>query len=130
MHGRPFWQTHYESFVGGLYLDQGYEPCKEIHFGFIDPAPRRYHQEEIMERCQEPVQEEAQERVGMTPSYHVVGESGPDHDKYFTVAIYFGDQKIAEGKGKSKQEAQQTAALAAIGKERLAVNIYFHGFVI
>ena len=59
-------------------------------------------------------QEEAQERVSITPNYKVMKETGPDHDKYFNVGIFFGDKKIAEGKGKSKQEAQTAAAVAAL----------------
>jgi ribonuclease-3 len=107
----------YESFVGGLYLDQGYEPCK--HFIHTTLLPRL---EEILKMkswkdAKSQVQEEAQERLGITPSYKVVAESGPDHDKYFTIGVFFGDQKIAEGKGKSKQEAQQTAAMAALEKK-------------
>jgi len=41
-------------------------------------------------------------------------ESGPDHDKHFTVGIYFGSELISEGKGKSKQEAEQKAAESAL----------------
>jgi ribonuclease-3 len=41
-------------------------------------------------------------------------EVGPDHDKKFIVAIYFGPEKVAEGEGKSKQEAEQVAAQEAI----------------
>ena len=107
----------YESFVGGLYLDQGYEPCRKFILDTLIPRLEDIIKMKSWKDAKSQVQEEAQERVGMTPSYHVVGESGPDHDKYFTVAIYFGDQKIAEGKGKSKQEAQQTAALAALEKK-------------
>jgi len=44
----------------------------------------------------------------------VLSESGPDHDKHFTVGIHFGPNLIAEGKGKSKQEAEQKAAEAAL----------------
>jgi len=53
------------------------------------------------------IQEMAQEHVGVTPAYHVIQESGPDHDKRFVIGIYFGTDLIAEGKGKSKQEAEQ-----------------------
>jgi ribonuclease-3 len=60
------------------------------------------------------VQEKAQEYVGFTPAYKVLNESGPDHDKHFTVGILFGSDLIAEGKGKSKQEAEQKAAEAAL----------------
>jgi ribonuclease-3 len=43
-----------------------------------------------------------------------VGESGPDHEKIFRSAIYFGQKKIAEGEGKSKQEAETSAAREAL----------------
>jgi ribonuclease-3 len=46
----------------------------------------------------------------------VIKEIGPDHDKRFTIGIYFGDNAIAEGNGKSKQEAEQTAAHNALIK--------------
>jgi ribonuclease-3 len=60
------------------------------------------------------VQEKAQEYLSVTPSYKVVAESGPDHDKHFTVGICFGDEVVAQGKGKSKQEAEQSAAMNAL----------------
>jgi ribonuclease-3 len=41
-------------------------------------------------------------------------ENGPDHDKNFEVGVYFGEQLIAKGKGKSKQEAEQSAARAGL----------------
>ena len=56
----------------------------------------------------------AQEHERYTPSYSVISETGPDHDKHFTVGIYFGKEKVAEGKGKSKQEAEQEAARKAL----------------
>jgi ribonuclease-3 len=107
----------YESFVGALYLDQGYEPCKKFIMDSLVPRIEEIIKMKSWKDAKSQVQEEAQERLGVTPAYHVVGESGPDHDKYFTVGIFFGEQKIAEGKGKSKQEAQQTAALAALEKK-------------
>jgi ribonuclease-3 len=107
----------YESFVGALYLDQGYESCKK----FIDDTLLP-HLEDIIKKkswkdAKSMVQEEAQERLGITPAYKVVAETGPDHDKYFTVGIFFGEQKVGEGKGRSKQEAQQLAATNALEKK-------------
>jgi len=107
----------YESFVGSLYLDQGYEPCKKFIIDSLIPRLEEIIKMKSWKDAKSQVQEEAQERLGLTPAYKVVGESGPDHDKYFTIGIFFGEQKIAEGKGKSKQEAQQTAALAALEKK-------------
>lgn len=107
----------YESFVGALYLDQGYEPCNAFVLKTLIPRLADIIQKKAWRDAKSRVQEEAQERVGLTPSYQVIAENGPDHDKHFTIGIFFGDKKIAEGKGKSKQEAQQAAAQAALDKK-------------
>ena len=60
------------------------------------------------------VQEKSQEYLNVTPSYKVLNEIGPDHDKHFTIGIFFADECIAQGKGKSKQEAEQSAAQKAL----------------
>ena len=57
---------------------------------------------------------EAQARSGSTPTYKLVDQSGPDHDKKFLIAAYVGNEKIAHGEGKSKQEAEQDAAQKAL----------------
>ena len=59
-------------------------------------------------------QEEAQERVGITPSYEVLKEWGPDHAKHFNVGVFLDDELVAEGEGISKQDAQQKAAENAL----------------
>ena len=62
-------------------------------------------------------QEKAQEKVGITPTYEVLGEEGPDHAKIFTVGVFLGDEMIAKGRGPSKQAAQEEAARKAIEKK-------------
>jgi ribonuclease-3 len=59
-------------------------------------------------------QEIAQEKYGITPTYKVLEESGPDHAKHFKVGVYLGSELIATGEGGSKQEAQVQAATAAL----------------
>ncbi len=59
-------------------------------------------------------QEVAQEKAGVTPSYRVMQESGPDHERKFVIGVYLGEEKIAEGEGLSKQEAQRNAAIAGL----------------
>ena len=59
-------------------------------------------------------QEEAQDKVGVTPLYKVMEEWGPDHKKKFTVGVYLGDELVAKGEGFSKQEAEEEAAKAAL----------------
>ena len=61
-------------------------------------------------------QEIVQERAGVTPHYEVVSESGPDHDKQFTVGVFIGNEEVARGEGKSKQEAEQSAAQEGLNK--------------
>ncbi|MDQ5931047.1 MAG: ribonuclease, partial [Patescibacteria group bacterium] len=104
----------YESFIGALYLDQGYDICEAFIKKTLIPKLSDIISKKLWRDSKSHVQEEAQERLGITPSYEVIGQLGPDHDKFFTVGIFFGEKKIAEGKGRSKQEAQQAAAQAAL----------------
>jgi ribonuclease-3 len=104
----------YESFVGALYLDQGYAACDAFVTKTLLARLDDIIKNKSWKDAKSLIQEEAQERVGVTPSYKVVGEVGPDHDKHFTIGIFFGEKKIAEGKGRSKQEGEQKAALAAL----------------
>lgn len=107
----------YESFVGALYLDQGYDACKKFVENTLLPRLPDIIAKKAWRDAKSRIQEEAQDRLSVTPSYEVISESGPDHDKYFTVGIFFGEKKIAEGKGRSKQEAQQNAAQSALEKK-------------
>lgn len=104
----------YESYVGAVYLDLGYDiACEFITkslLGKLDEIVAK----KLWRDSKSLVQEKSQEYLNITPSYSVVNESGPDHDKNFTVGIFLGDEKIAEGKGHSKQEAEQAAAQAAL----------------
>lgn len=104
----------YEAYVGAVYLDQGYDVARdfiaETLFGKIEDIVAK----KLWRDAKSLVQEKAQEYVNITPSYKVLHESGPDHDKCFTTGIYFGDILVAEGKGKSKQESEQDAAHKAL----------------
>ncbi len=108
----------FEAIVGAIYVDSGYENAKkfiaEALFGQVDQIIKNksYIDSKSL------VQEKAQEVIGVTPSYGVLSETGPDHDKNFTIGIYFGEEKISEGKGKSKQEAEQDAARNALLKKK------------
>jgi len=107
----------FEAVIGAIHLDGGYKKAKE----FIDKA--LFHKtDEIVKMglwkdAKSLFQEKAQEEVNITPSYKVLKETGPDHDKDFVVAVLLSDEKIAEAKGKSKQEAEQEAASVALTKK-------------
>ena len=106
-----------EAFIGALYLDQGFEPAK----GFIDRFILTYMQEVLEKKLyrdpKSAFQETAQEKMGVTPAYEVLEEHGPDHDKIFRIGVYLGGEMIAEGKGSSKQEAQEEAAQLGLEKK-------------
>ena len=104
----------YEAYIGALYLDQDIEIVDKFIHKYLLPKTEEIVSKKLWRDAKSLVQEKAQEFVNFTPAYKVLKESGPDHDKNFTVGIYFGSSLIAEGKGQSKQEAEQSAALAAL----------------
>ena len=106
----------YEAFVGALYLDQGYNASKDFIAHSLLVKTDEIIKKGLYKDAKSFVQEKSQERFGVTPSYKVLREEGPDHDKIFSVGIYFGDSMIAEGEGKSKQEAETKAARNALDK--------------
>ncbi|HAG27526.1 TPA: ribonuclease III [Patescibacteria group bacterium] len=99
-----------EALIGALYLDLGYEAAQKfivkeilvelpgiISGGtYVDPKSK--------------LQEIIQDRHGVTPTYGVISESGPDHNKVFVVASYMGETELGRGEGPSKQEGEISAA--------------------
>jgi len=104
----------YEAYAGAVYLDLGYEAVNQFVKDTLLPYTEEIVSKKLWRDAKSLVQEKAQEFVEVTPAYKVLSESGPDHDKHFTVGIFFGLDLIAEGKGKSKQEAEQSAASNAL----------------
>jgi ribonuclease-3 len=104
----------YEAFVGALYLDQGYEQVKLFIQNSLLGKTEDIIRKGLYKDAKSYVQEKAQEKYSLTPNYKVVSEEGPDHDKLFQIGIYFGDELVAQGQGKSKQEAETAAARSAL----------------
>jgi ribonuclease-3 len=107
----------YEAVVGALYLDQGYEKAKVFVSETVLAKTDEVISKGLYKDAKSFVQEKSQELLNVTPSYKVVSEEGPDHDKRFTVSIFFGTDEVAQGEGKSKQEAETQAAKAALLKK-------------
>lgn len=107
----------FESFVGAVYLDRGYDAARSIIKDALFDTIEEIIAEGSWRDAKSYVQEKAQEIYAETPRYELVSSEGPDHDKNFVMAIYFGDKEIAEGAGNSKQKAQQDAAQKAIQSE-------------
>jgi len=104
----------FEAVVGAIYLDQEYGPVRDFIVRILAPKISEILEKKLYRDAKSLFQEEAQERVSVTPTYEVSKEWGPDHDKHFIVGVYLGKDLIAEGEGPSKQEAQQQAAEAAL----------------
>lgn len=104
----------FEAIIGAIYLDQGYDEAEKFIAGTLYGKIDNIVKEGLWRDAKSWVQEKSQEEIGVTPSYAVLHETGPDHDKNFSVGIYFKEELIAKGKGKSKQDAEQDAAREAL----------------
>ena len=108
------WANAFEAIIGAIYLEHGYAAADKFISEkllvrlseiidkklFIDPKSR--------------FQEAAQDALNLTPSYKVLEQTGPDHAKEFLVGVFLGSEKVAEGSGTSKHEAQTKAAENAL----------------
>ena len=107
----------FEALVGAIYLDQGYDAARDFITVKLFPKIDEIIRKRLWQDAKSELQEKAQEVDGVTPSYAVLSESGPDHDKHFVVGVYIKEALVAEGSGKSKQEAEQSAAREALDKK-------------
>ena len=106
--------NNFEALLGAIYLDSGYK----VSQGFI----KKYLLKELpaivengsFKDSKSLFQEKAQEKLGITPTYKVLDEWGPDHAKNFIVGVFLENKKVAESKGSSKQEAESEAAKKAL----------------
>src|SRR3990167_8779668 len=100
----------FEAIVGAIYLDQGYEAAEGFIGRVLVTRMKEVFDKKLYRDAKSYFQEKAQEIAGVTPTYEVLKEWGPDHAKNFVVGVYIGEEVVAEGEGSSKQEAQQDAA--------------------
>ncbi len=108
----------FEAIVAAVYLDGGLEPAKKLVLRFVVPEvgnQRRRHFKDYKTTLQEIIQQNPGEML----EYVLTGESGPDHNKQFTVQVYLNSNIIGTGRGRSKKDAEQQAA-----KEALALMGY------
>ncbi len=103
----------FEAVVAAIYLDGGLEPARQFVLPFLEKevgSQRRRHFRDYKTMLQEIIQQNPEERL----EYVLVGESGPDHSKQFTVEVHLHSNVIGKGKGHSKKEAEQQAAREAL----------------
>jgi len=104
----------FEAFIGAFYLDQGCKTAENFIHNNLIPELKTIIEKKLWRDHKSLFQEAAQERVGVTPNYEVLEESGPDHAKKFVIGVYLGGELVAQGEGSSKNEAQQQAAENAL----------------
>ena len=104
----------YEAIIGAIYLDKGYKVAEKFIYDNSLIRMDEVLESESWRDAKSYLQELAQRFDGVTPMYRVMKEEGPDHDKTFTVCLYVNGQPAAEGRGKSKKQAEQKAAQQAL----------------
>lgn len=104
----------FEAVIGAIFLDQGYAAAKDFIARSLFEKIDKIIAGRLWQDAKSRFQEEAQERVGITPNYVVLKETGPDHDKNFEVGVYVGSELVGKGIGRSKQDAEQAAAQLAL----------------
>jgi len=104
----------FESLIGAIYLDSGYKTCEDFIKKYLIMRLPEIIKKGLFKDAKSRFQEEAQERTGITPTYKVLKESGPDHAKHFIIGVFLEKDLIAQGQGSSKQEAEEDAARNAL----------------
>ncbi len=104
----------FEALMGAVYLDAGYEPCRELVLRLFQKeiealagSPEERNPKGELQECLQAIQPEP-------PEYEILGETGPDHRKVFTAKVVWRGLELATGKGKSKKEAEARAAGEAL----------------
>jgi len=101
-----------EAVIGAVYLDGGFEAAR----GFIHSCLLDDDSEFVETDFKSRLQEVVQKRHKVPPEYQLTHTAGPDHDKTFSVKVRLGGRILGVGEGKTKKEAEQDAARAALEK--------------
>ena len=104
----------FEAVIGAIYLERGYADAAVFIHKHITSKLDAILEAGTWRDAKSHLQEVSQRIDGQTPSYRVIEEVGPDHDKVFTLGVYVKDKLLGKGSGPSKQVAQQQAAQAAL----------------
>ena len=104
----------FEAIMGAIYLEAGLETTKDISIKLLEECHPKIDLDSLSKDYKTALQELTQASHGVTPSYDLIGASGPDHKKEFEIAIVLDGVTLSTAKGKSKKEAQQKAAKIAL----------------
>ena len=106
----------YEAVVAVIYLDRGLESAREFVLRTLSGVLERIEEGSHLRDFKSQLQQLTQARHRITPRYHVVQESGADHDKTFVVEVEVNGRRLGRGVGKSKKQAEQAAAEQALSR--------------
>lgn len=104
----------FESLIGALYLDAGFERCESFIRPLLEPVIERAAVGGHQQNFKSVLQQFLQRRLGHSPCYRVLDEQGPDHSKCFKVRAEIGERHFEPCWGPTKKRAEQEAALAAL----------------
>jgi ribonuclease-3 len=100
----------FEAVVAAIYLDGGLEEAQRFILRYVREPIRQLQETKLHKNYKSTLQQYAQREFGITPTYRVISEEGPDHIKEFEVVAIIGSREYAAGRGKSKKDAEQEAA--------------------
>ncbi|HPO46034.1 MAG TPA: ribonuclease III [Spirochaetota bacterium] len=103
-----------EAVIGALYLDSGLKDCKKLVLSLLKSDIERIDSMESYRDPKTTLQEYVQKKYRERPLYEIIAESGPDHQKQFTVRLVVAGKSVAEGTGASKRGAEMEAARKAL----------------
>lgn len=106
-----------EAIIGAIFIDGGYDAAEKFISKNILAIEGEIIKDGVWIDAKSHLQERVQDVLGITPTYKTIKEEGPDHNKFFTVGVYFDEELAGVGEGESKQEAEQTAANVALMKK-------------
>lgn len=104
----------FESVVGAIYLDGGFEAAQAFVLRAVAPHIEIWAAGENRENHKSVLQQYVQRVLGTTPRYETLDEQGPDHSKCFEVCVAVGDRRFPSAWGPSKKDAEQEAARRAL----------------
>ncbi len=104
----------FEALIGAIYLDSGFETVKAFVERMLEDVMHQARTGCLIRDYKSQLQQELQKEGSRTISYQLVAQSGPPHDRNFAVEVWVEGACIGSGTGKSKKEAEQAAAKAAL----------------
>lgn len=103
----------FEALIGGIYIDQGIDEASKFIAQNIFPSIDLIMPQELKD-AKSKLQELLQAKYKVSPIYKIIKEEGPDHMKKYSIGVYLRERLLAQGEGKSKQEAEKQAAKNAL----------------